>query len=269
MCVFTGSAPGLSVSDTNIFARRLGPRQLLAIQLQLRVPHPVAMILPLPVSDDTVRFLDLSGCPDLFTRLDAGFPQADARPDALPVEQVGAYEATYVPTVEDFVHLDPRFRVDDEVWRRLPGYRDAAFAVFQLRPGERRLHPIGLEYAARWPEWLYFPTVHAHAGRLADEAEFDHTLYFQGFDRVWHEGRVHGAPSRRPAERRDGTQVEGTVEPARAFVADLAAADLLDPDARVLRLRVAGRRRNDDTWLVPAEDEPRLALTGYGASAWR
>lgn len=158
------------------------------------------MVLPLPVGPGGLRFLDLSAHVDFFTRLDAAFPRqlAAARgrapqPAPLPVERVGAFEASFVPTCADFARLDPRFRIDPRVWEGL-GVADRGFAVFQLagrrswwRAPKREVHPMGLRFDAPGPG-IFFPTLHVHDGAAHPTATFDHTLYLQAaarpFDRV-------------------------------------------------------------------------------------
>src|SRR5262245_16419604 len=121
MCCFSGKVG--EVADTKIFARDSGHgRQLLAYQMTFSAAADLAMILPLPVpkgtADGGVRFIDLSGYPDFFRDLHSGFPEpptrslgkrgksAAAAPAPLPVEQVGSFEASFVPSVKDFARLD-------------------------------------------------------------------------------------------------------------------------------------------------------------------
>ncbi len=122
------------------------------------------MILPLPVPhgapEDAVRFIDLSGYPDLFTELAQGFPEPVAAgrnmPRAAPgatkvlaVVAVGSFEASFVPGVADLDRLDPRFRLPTEVWSRLGAYAGFGFAVFKLEAGNKRVHPHGIHFPAR------------------------------------------------------------------------------------------------------------------------
>ncbi len=89
------------------------------------------MVLPIPVTpgsgEQAVRFINFEDYPDFFGDLDALFPRDHARPAAalslgdalcepeqvLEVHEVGAFEASFVPTVADFVRLDPRFRLPE------------------------------------------------------------------------------------------------------------------------------------------------------------
>lgn len=282
MCCFSGRQVALQVSNTRIYAQRRGGRQLLVYEMRLATREPVAMVLPLHVApgtgEDALRFVDLSGYPGLFDDLDRAFapppsrgppPQAPGPASAgrLRVEKVGAFEASYVPSLADFGRLDPRFRIDDSLWGRLPGYAAAGFAVFQLAAGEQRVHPMALEYPARWPECLYFPTVHIHDGELPARAVFDHSLYFQGFDEVVLGDRTFGARGEGEVTFR---RVQGTYSPRAigACVDESRAAGLFDPQMHGFRLRAAGELRNDDTWIVPIDDEPRTGCTGFGVSAW-
>ncbi len=89
------------------------------------------------------------------------------------------YVASFVPSVADFVRLDPRFRLPEVLFDAVPHYADYGFAVFQLAPGKVTVHPMALRFPTRDPDRLFFPTVHVHDGRFHAKAKFDHALYFQ------------------------------------------------------------------------------------------
>ena len=200
MCVFVNE---IRVSDTSIFARRPDagdPRQLLVYSMEVYSNEPTAMILPLPVipgeGEESIRFIDLSGYPDFFDDMRSAVHAAalafgagcvgeglDEAP--LPVHQVGDFEASYVPQLEDFKRLDPRFQLPDNVWAAMPDYHDYGFAVFQLNPvasmqsRSRTIHPMAFEFRSRDTERLFFPTVHVHDGQYHERAWFDHALFMQ------------------------------------------------------------------------------------------
>ena len=217
----------------------------------------VAMILPLPVpvgaADDALRFIDLSGYPNFFSDLRRGFPmefQALTRGGPVPqpaakavlkVEKVGSFEASFVPTVADFARLDARFRLPSEVWDALPEYADFGFAVFKLADlgrEARPVHPMAFEFPRRDPRALFFPTVHVHDGRVAAEADFDHTLYAQGDEALF---------------ARLGPTWTRSSGGARGFVDIARAAGLVDGDTPCWRRTIVGRWPNRDT-LVAATD---------------
>ena len=193
MCCF--SQPVISVSATNIFARPTDEgRQFLVYSMTLKAERELAMVLPLPVkigiSEKNVSFIDLSGYPDFFTDLLKGFPtlvtygvktRGVPPPTAatLEVVRVGNFEASFVPTLQDFARLDERFRISDAAWEKLPRYTDYGFAVFKLASGEAKIHPMAFSFPRRNTRSLFFPTVHIHDGEVHSKAEFDHTLYCQ------------------------------------------------------------------------------------------
>lgn len=99
------------------------------------------MVLPIPVvpgsAEDAVRFVNLESYKRFFADLDQLFPQHTdldlmrplsdepvAAQAVLEVHDVGAFEASFVPTIPDFARLDPRFRLTDQVWGELGGYDD-------------------------------------------------------------------------------------------------------------------------------------------------
>lgn len=207
MCCFSG--PVERVADTRIFARLSGRSgsQFLVYQMTYAASRAVAMILPLPVvaaSANPVRFMNLKGYPDFFGDLDREFPQAMGRgglgaggfgglseaAPTLPVVAVGDFVASYVPTLNDFRRLDPRFTLPRQTWDRIPAYESYGFAVFQLSPaaaldGAKQVHPMALEFdtgqnaRSGGAANLFFPTVHIHDGQVHAREHFDHALYFQ------------------------------------------------------------------------------------------
>ncbi|MGE0550848.1 MAG: hypothetical protein AB7O24_07360 [Kofleriaceae bacterium] len=195
MCCFSG--PVTSVDSTKIFARMIAPgRQALIYQMKLYATAPVAMILPIPIParspDDAVRFISLERYPELFDDLQRVFPEVRMRgggpvsgfaPPPLTVHSVGAFVASFVPSLPDFTRLDPRFRIPAGTLERVPDYADWGFAVFQLdvKPNaETKIHPMAFEFPTRDPRRLFFPTVHIHDGKLHKKARFSHVLYGQG-----------------------------------------------------------------------------------------
>jgi len=196
MCCFSTEVQ--SVKNTRIFARLDGHgRQFVIYAMSVATKQEVAMVLPLPVASESgesaVTFVNLEKYPLLFDDMAAGFPRARSYADpfaaaggaksaaaVLPVEQVGAFEASYVPTVADFSRLDKRFRMPAGTWEKLPGYAGFGFAVFKLRKGVHDVHPMAFSFASGVPDRLFFPTLHIHDGEVHPKAEFDHTLYCQG-----------------------------------------------------------------------------------------
>ncbi len=194
MCCF--SRPVDSVSATNIFARSgTDGRQFVVYSMTLRAPEDLAMVLPLPVKpgsgEKAVEFISLKDYADFFTDLKKGFPVppppgpiARSSFGAVPaskleVVSVGNFEASFVPTVTDFARLDERFRLPVDTWDKLHAYRDHGFAVFKLKSGNAKVHPMAFSFPRAKPAELFFPTVHIHDGEVHKDAEFDHVLYCQ------------------------------------------------------------------------------------------
>ena len=240
MCIFfnasgqlvIGGAPQapreVRVAGTRIFARLTAPRsQLLIYEMSFGAAQDTAMVLPLPVAaprrEGAVRFIDLSDHPWYFDRLaeicpiepevyegfaiDGPAPAAlEAPRPRLAVHEVGAYEASYVPSIEDFDRLDARFEIPADLWSAFPQYAQYGFAVFRLGRTEsalKRVHPMALEFATSLDRQLFYPTVHIHDGKLHDRAHFDHQIYVQGAWRARQE-RLARMPAY-PGEFRHGT----------------------------------------------------------------
>jgi hypothetical protein len=252
MCCFAGATP--IVSRTEIFARTTGPYGFLVYAMSLKVDTEVAMILPVPVDpgsphpEKALAFLDFSHYEAFFKDLNSGFPvppppapiprpfskfaAAAAAPPPLPVEKVGSFEASFVPTMADFTRLDPRFQLAPGVWEKLPGYHDHGFAVFRLPPGATRIHPMAFRFRTRHPDRVFFPTVHVHDGEVHETAAFDHRLYYQ-------------LPIDRPA--RPGE--ERSARPASDFVADAHTKSCIRMKDPVYRQTIHGDRPNRDTFV--------------------
>lgn len=196
MCCFSREVQ--EVKNTRIFGR-VSPqgKQALIYQMALQADEEVAMILPLPVrpghGEKAVSFFDLQKYPTFFADLHQGFPSlrttygsepfGSRRRAGLPqlaVHSVGAYDASYVPSIADFSRLDERFRLPGEVWSSLPGYHGFGFAVFKLKPGHAEIHPMAFTFPTARPRDIFFPTLHIHDGKIHEKQEFDHTLYCQG-----------------------------------------------------------------------------------------
>lgn len=210
MCCFSGKRTVEEVKNTRIFAR-LGEKgnQVLIYAMSMSASEDVAMVLPIPVkagtSESDVRFFDYSGYGDVFADLNRCFPEPASfampfggasrseRSAPLKVVTVGAYDASFVPTIGDFNRLDERFRLPDGVWAKLPGYASFGFAVFKLKKGRHDVHPMAFSFPTAKAGSIFFPTLHIHDGEVHDKERFDHTLYLQGrnlqMSSQWEESR--------------------------------------------------------------------------------
>jgi hypothetical protein len=249
MCCF--SRPIDLVADTNIFARAgKGGRQYLVYAMTMSAKEDLAMILPIPTpkasKEDAVKFISLEKYPEFFTHLRAGFPvpKDDSRGDnslgpkpgsaPLKVVEVGAFEASFVPTVKDFSRLDERFRLPTEIWDNLPQYKDYGFVVFKLKKTEKekdksKVHPMAFEFPRANPKKLFFPTVHIHDGKVHDKAGFDHALYCQ-----------------QSGEEDLLMKWEESPQPAGLFMKIDKCEGLLDKDGHCYRRELHGKLKNED-----------------------
>jgi hypothetical protein len=245
MCCF--SRPVVSVTDTNIFARAAKDgRQFLVYSMKMDAKEELAMILPLPVpkasNEDAVRFINLEKYPEFFDELRAGFPppkpargpnKGDAPTLGLKVVEVGSFVASFVPSVADFKRLDERFRLPTEVWDKLPAYKNFGFAVFQLKKGAQKVHPMAFEFPRANPKQLFFPTVHIHDGTVKPRAGFHHMLFCQ------------------KSAGEDVMRWEESVRPAGMYMMNIAKAQgVLDPSAHCYKRVMVGEFKNEDVILA-------------------
>lgn len=244
MCCFSRKVD--LVADTNIFARASKEgRQYLAYSMRFKAGEELSMILPIPTpkgtAEDAVKFINLERYPTFFDDLRNGFPEpatkngrGPAKGDLkkeepkLKVVDVGSFIASFVPAIKDFARLDERFRLPTEVWDKLPQYRDWGFAVFQLKKGEMKVHPMAFEFPRTNRKQLFFPTVHIHDGTVPAKAGFDHMLFCQIDDE-------------------DIMMWEESPQPAEMFISKPTEAQgLIDPKAHCYRKVLKGRFDNKD-----------------------
>ncbi len=283
MCIF--SADIQKVRGTQIFARLDGQgNQYLAYSMEYSAVSDMAMILPLPVSshaEDAVQFLSLEGYAGFFGDLHSSFVAPSlsrgvqslgmegARVNLLQVHDVGAYEASFIPTLDDFDRLDPRFKLPRQVWDQIPIYVDYGFAVFKLRASAKaegedpallnrgqkhdgrytlgelppsrpvaRAHPMAFLFPTRAMNSLFFPTVHIHDGQYHPNEHFDHWLFFQDdmLGEAYHER---------------GRAVKSNAE-MNAFMTISQAQGMVDGEKFCFRCKLRGSFPNEDVWAGPS-----------------
>ncbi len=250
MCCFSQSVK--YVHATNIFARSgANGRQWLVYSMEYEAKTDLSMVLPIPVKagsgENAVEFIDLKEYESFFADLLKGFPmkmdsggigcsksaEKSAAGAKLPVVQVGNFEASYVPTIKDFDRLDERFRLPPGSWSKLPGYRNFGFAVFKLKAGETKVHPMAFSFPRANPAELFFPTVHIHDGLVHEQAFFDHVLYCQ----------------RDPADKWRVTDWRESPKLAKTFVKLDSTKGIVTGEQHCFQLRMRGTLKNEDTIL--------------------
>jgi hypothetical protein len=246
MCCFSGKVE--AVKNTRIFAR-MGEHgnQVIVYSMTLKSREDVAMVLPIPVSKAKdaapVQFISLLGYPNFFEQMARGFPVPDsfgpsrAAPAAaaavpqttIKVEFVGAYEASYVPSIADFSRLDPRFVLPVGVWEKLPDYKDFGFAVFKLKKGEAHVHPMAFSFPVARKDQIFFPTVHIHDGEVHKVADWDHMLYCQT-----------------NAEHQSVPAWQESAQLASQFMSIPDTQGLVRPNQHIYRIEMTGMLENKD-----------------------
>ena len=246
MCCFSRKVE--LVADTNIFARAsANGRQFLVYSMRFKAGEALSMILPIPVpkgsNEDAIKFINLEKFADFFDELKAGFPEpppppssgkfkdrADDKPlSKLAVVEVGSFIASFVSSIKDFARLDERFRLPAEVWGKLPQYQNWGFAVFQLKKGDMKVHPMAFEFLRALPKQIFFPTVHIHDGTVPEKATFDHMLYCQLNDEM------------------ETVMWEESPQPAELFMTNIEKAQgIVDPKGHCYRKALKGRYENKD-----------------------
>jgi hypothetical protein len=164
--------------------------------MSLNAKNDLAMVLPIPTKkgskEDALEFLSLKDYATFFDDMEKAFPVSKGSRGIFPgglgkadepklkVVEVGAFEASFVPAQKDFARLDEKFRLSPAALKALPAtYADYGFAVFKLKAGETKVHPMAFRFPRAEPAKLFFPTVHIHDGKVHKTAMFDHVLYCQ------------------------------------------------------------------------------------------
>jgi hypothetical protein len=212
--------------------------------MKLSANEDLAMILPIPVPPKTrekaVRFINLKRYSDFFSAMQSGFPSPEMPAYGgkigsgavikLDVVDVGAFEASFVPSINDFERLDERFRLPTGTWEKLPRYKDYGFAVFKLKEKAITTHPMAFDFPRADRTKLFFPTVHIHDGDVHEVAEFDHTLYAQ-FD---------------PDHRFNINDWTESMQPAGMFMEIRRCAGVVDDNSHVYMQQLSGEQENKD-----------------------
>ncbi len=251
------------VSDTSIFARFIEKgEQILVYSMKVGAQEDIAMILPIPVArnsgEKAVSFINLEKYPDFFKDMSKGFitklrgkgggggfgGPPPTKPK-LAIVKVGQFEASYVPTINDFDRLDERFRLPENTWDAIPAYKKYGFVVFKMssiakaetdekaKTTEHAYHPMAFRFPSLNRSRLYFPTVHIHDGEIHDKEEFDHALYCQ----------VTGGDHSSLASRLESEQL------ASAFMDVEKCEGVIEGDEHIYRKLINGRHRNKDIWI--------------------
>lgn len=266
MCIF--SQPVVSVTDTNIFARLLPDGwQYLVYQMNFESIENNAIILPLPVQlpsrdEGTLEFISLEDYDGFFKDLNRGFPlrRPPNRSGAVGIEspvsdsiqnlvvhEVGDFVASFVPSLSDFNRLDEQFRLDPQVWKKMPTYADYGFTVFQLKTEKGKPHPMAFKFRSRLSDpktgSLFFPTVHIHDGEVHARESFDHTLFLQApeFDEAC--GKYH--EKERPQTDHNTGYVRSKWQ-AHEFLDVNKSRDIVAKDGLIHRLEMRGNLKNAD-----------------------
>ena len=267
---------------THIFARPAKDGgQYLVYSMILKAKDDLAMILPIPTpkapKEDAVKFINLEKYPDFFNDMRTGFPEpraargqegrrapAAGRPAKLKVVEVGSFDASFVPTVKDFARLDEQFRLPDGTWDKLPAYKDYGFAVFKLKKGEQKVHPMAFEFPRADKNEAVLPH-RPHPRRQGPRpATFDHALYCQGADTADAVGGIAPAGRDVPEEARPGQGHRGRQGPRVPRTSWSASSRMKTPGSDHCWSPTQGAFRRDSKLLGVLHSPLRTARMGFG-----
>ncbi len=118
-------------------------------------------------------------------------------------------------------------------------YDDSGLAVFKLKAGAKRVHPMAFRFQRRAAHELFFPTLHIHHNEEYPTAEFDHELDFH---------------SNRPVRRNRQKQVQRCdwLRTARYdLIMDIERTHgIVDGERSVVMLKSVGEGENRDVVLA-------------------
>ncbi len=197
MCIITAKVE--RVSGTNIFVCATdGGRQVLVYSntVETIVPNNT-MVLPVP-NPETVQFINLQSYKKFFADCESSFSEprdtnylsrsfaasASLSAHTLPVYDVGSYNVSVVPTMNDFHRLDPDFfTIDPYIPQSLQKKYDSSFGfiICKLRKGQHSYHPLAYTHQIHKDRLLFVPTYHIHPdgtyNHIDEYADWDHTIY--------------------------------------------------------------------------------------------
>jgi Zinc finger, ZZ type len=198
MCIFI--APVLRVTRTRILVAPLpANRQLIVYENNVEQMGRNAMVLPVP-SGDPIALMDLSRYKgNVWEDCESMFPKPPRSPDfggeshawsyqskaPLPVQRVGGYNCTIVPTMSDFNRLAENvFSLPSDIEEVLKDHYSSGFSFIVCAfQHEVKAHPIAYT-SGRLPDGsLFIPTRHAHSAGAAAAA-----IVANGGERAIHEG---------------------------------------------------------------------------------
>lgn len=187
MCIFTG--PVRSVHKTRILVSPLpNNRQLIVYENHVEQNGKNAMVLPVPNGSGAgageINLIDLSkyqgnvwkDCESMFPQYTVygasavgvfgGFGSQSSKAPPLPVQRVGGYSCTIVPTLEDFGRVSKDvFYLPPDIEAILREHYPQGFSfVVCLFQGNVAAHPIAYSSGRLANGQLFVPTRHAHGG---------------------------------------------------------------------------------------------------------
>ncbi len=196
MCIILTQVESVTNTQIYISSSKDRTRQLVIYTNTVDSPLENAMILPVP-NPLSVELLNFKHYKDIFEdcnkcfkhiddhRYDSGMRSLYAsaslphRPP-LPVYTVGSYQASIVPSFDDFDRLNMKIlRVNPQVFTLLKDTYDSSFGfiVCQLRTGSHQYHPFAYTHNIHSSRLLFTPTLHYHLGESSVTADWDHTIY--------------------------------------------------------------------------------------------
>ncbi len=196
MCMFSG--PVVDVSNTQIFVGSQNGTTFTAYGMKVDLDRrtPVAMILPVPASSETIKLVDLSRQADFFEVLNENFAlktrgggfRSSFGGDFLgyiEVQTLGSYDVSVVPTIKDLDRVNPELltisqRVKETLTRL---YREGFCFVVAVLTTSGKYHPLAYSYAST-KDVQFAPTVHEHGDDHGENPTWDHQIFIASQDDV-------------------------------------------------------------------------------------
>ena len=196
MCIILARVESVSNTQLYISSSKTKERQLVIYTNKVTSPDSNAMILPVP-NPLSVELLNFRHYKDIFEDCQKCFRHyddtrhlyatrslacsaSDSHRPVLPVYTIGSYQASIVPSLDDFDRLNTNIlRVNPEVASLLRKTYDSEFGflVCQLKRGNHQYHPFAYTHSIHSNRLLFVPTLHYHLGEKGSSADWDHTIY--------------------------------------------------------------------------------------------
>jgi hypothetical protein len=197
MCIFIRAVQ--RVAKTKIFIMPLADnKQVLVYENEVETNAKNAMVLPIPATTlEQMTWINMQNIPSIFDTCEEYFPKPKSNAgswggyelatfsayDPLPVEKVGGYSCSLIPTLGDFARLSDTLNVPANIRKVLSDAYGTdgvwSFVVCQFDNTVKK-HPIAFVCNRFSNGKCFIPTRHAHGSSANEEIAVHNNIHCDG-----------------------------------------------------------------------------------------